>query len=103
VQPAVPAAPKIYTADDPRVVPPVVIRQSLPAFEYAAISNPPPGTLEVVINERGMVENAMLRKPIFPKYDPLVLNAALTWLYRPATLDGMPVKYRKIVGITVKR
>jgi hypothetical protein len=101
---AVPAAaPRIYTADDPRIVPPVVIRQTLPAFEYGSMSNPPPGTLEIVINERGMVENAVLRKPIFPKYDPLVLGAALTWLYRPATLDGMPVKYRKLVGITVKR
>jgi hypothetical protein len=31
-----------------------------------------------------------------------VLEAASSWLYRPATLDGVPVRYRKDIRISFK-
>ena len=34
-------------------------------------------------------------------YDRLVLGAAKTWQYQPATLNGKPVKYRKRIQITL--
>jgi hypothetical protein len=79
------------------------VQQALPPFDRQVSTVPPSGTLEVIIDERGRVEAAFIRQPIHPRYDPLVLEAASGWQYRPATLYGKPVKYRKLVGITVKR
>jgi hypothetical protein len=36
------------------------------------------------------------------QYDNLALAAAKGWRYRPAMLNGAPVKFRKAVQITVK-
>jgi hypothetical protein len=32
----------------------------------------------------------------------MVIAAAKAWRYKPATLNGMPVKFRKTVQITIK-
>ena len=32
----------------------------------------------------------------------MVLAAAKAWRYRPATMNGMPVKFRKTVQINIK-
>jgi hypothetical protein len=50
-----------------------------------------------------MVESAMMRKSIFPRYDAQVIEATRTWQYQPALLNGVPVKYRKAVNISVKK
>ena len=34
-------------------------------------------------------------------YDRQVLTAASGWRYKPATLDGTPVKYRKFIQIAL--
>jgi TonB family protein len=57
----------------------------------------------VVIDESGAVESAFIADPITPVYDGLALRAARGWRYRPATVNGVPVKFRKIVQITVKK
>jgi protein TonB len=93
----VPKAPAIYSEADPGVTTPVEIERRMPAW------NPPPaiariehrGLLEVVINERGAVESAVLRRAVAQSYDPSLLEAAKSWRFRPATRDGAPVKYRK--------
>jgi hypothetical protein len=97
------AVPAYYSIEDTKVVPPVTIRQALPPFEFTTPSQPPNGAIEVVINERGQVESAVMIRTIHPRYDLLILDAARHWQYRPATLNGVPVKYRKTVGISVKR
>ena len=35
-------------------------------------------------------------------YDRLVASAAKNWRYRPANLNGVPVKYRKAIQISLK-
>jgi hypothetical protein len=99
---APPPAPKIYTADDSDVVAPVIERQGLPPFppQLTVSRN---GLLEVVIDERGLVESVVMRLSINPVYDRLVVDTARTWRYRPATRGGVPVKFRKVVQIAVKR
>ena len=56
----------------------------------------------VVSDETGIVESATLRLSVNPQYDAVVLAAAKTWLYRPASLDGSPVKYRKMIQIVLR-
>jgi TonB family protein len=60
------------------------------------------GVLELVIDETGRVEDANMSVPANPRYDPLVLDAAKDWKYRPATLDGVPVKFRRSISLTLK-
>jgi TonB family protein len=97
--------PRIYVAGDPGVIPPIAIRQFLPAYATQNPSGfgPSQGSLEVVIGENGGVESAAMKEPITNAYDRAALAAAKTWSYKPAMLNGKPVKFRKTVQIVVKR
>ena len=90
--PPPPPPPKIYGSEDLNVVPPITIVQTLPPFSYASNTTLMQGTLEVIIDEQGMVESALMRRSIYPRYDTQVVDAARKWQYRPATVDGVPVK-----------
>jgi hypothetical protein len=99
------APPVIYSLAGPgKVSPPVVINQTMPALprtvsevmRRTARSNL---VLELVINERGEVDDAVVKAPVEPVYDLLVARAARAWKYRPATLDGNPVKFRHAVSV----
>jgi TonB family protein len=94
------AAP-IFDSTASDVVGPLAIAQSLPRLPARA-TGARGGMLEVVIDEAGRVESAVMLTPVHPAYDPLALAAANTWTYEPALRDGVPVKYRKIVQISVK-
>jgi tetratricopeptide (TPR) repeat protein len=81
---------------------PVAIRQEMPSW------NPPTagmagreyvGTVKVVIGPDGRVVDAAVVKPVHPLYDPLVLQAARMWTYRPATRSGEPTTAVKFVEI----
>ena len=102
--PVVPPAPKIakvYTSNDADVLPPGVIRQDLPAYP-GTVPFQRQGMIEVLIDETGAVESAIMRVPVAPTYDSLAIAAAKNWRFRPATISGTPVKYRKAVQVTIK-
>ena len=94
--------PRIYVATDTQVLPPIAIKQALPAFP-AQLPVANRGVLEIVVNEDGSVESVAMRESVNPRYDAQLVAAAKTWQYRPALLNGKPVKYRKLVQIDVKR
>jgi TonB family protein len=64
---------------------------------------PNSGAIEVVIDTTGAVESAVMRVPLQPAYDRQAIAAAKTWRFKPATLNGAPVKYRKVVQISVQK
>jgi TonB family protein len=105
VAPAAPPAPlapaRVYTSDDANVVPPTPINQALPAFRGVS-PIPRIGRIEVVIDETGGVESAVMTVSVTSAYDKVALSAARAWRYTPATVNGAPVKFRKVVQITVK-
>ena len=92
---------RIYTPKDAEVVPPTIMRQELPPFP-GLIPLEKQGTIEVVIDETGAVEAAVMRQKVSPGYDALAIATAKTWRYRPASVNGVPVKFRKIITITIK-
>jgi hypothetical protein len=98
--PAVPQAPRMYNSGDPRVVPPVIIVQRVPPFR-GKVTSSGMGIIEVVIDETGAVESAKMRVPLNGMYDKLVVTAAKSWQYQAATLDGVPVKFRKLVQVSL--
>ncbi len=99
--PPVTAVKSIYNGGDAGVVPPVVVRQVLPPFQREMFPARD-GVLELLINEAGLVEGAAMRLSMNPRYDTQVLSAAKAWRYQPATVDGVPVKFRKIINISLK-
>jgi hypothetical protein len=102
--PATPREPHIWTADEAGVAIPVVLRQDVPRVPSTISAQARErGLLEVVIDEQGRVVNLVLRLPIHPMYDPQLLAAAREWRYKPATVDGTPVKFRKMIQVTVDK
>lgn len=91
---------RVYNLGDPNVVPPVVIRQQLPPFS-GSVQQPVVGAMEVVIDENGKVASATMRGSTLPNYDRLAIIAAETWRYRPATVNGTPVKFRKLIQVAI--
>jgi hypothetical protein len=97
------AAPTIYSVDDQAVTPPVVSEQRLPAWNF------PPGPfdrvfrglVETIIDETGAVETVTLLQSVWPPYDSVLLQAAKRWRYRPALKDGKPVKFRRVLDVSI--
>lgn len=104
-----PPAPKprpFYGLEDKEVLPPAVISQRLPRWSGPPLSmlaaNQRRGAVEVLINESGGVEWAVVRMKTGTTYDDALASQALDWKYRPATLKGVPVKYRKMIQFTLE-
>lgn len=92
--------PKIYDTSSTNVVPPVTLKQELPrALSTAAAGKI--GELFIVVDEIGTVESAIITESIDPAYDRILLASARKWTYRPATLDGAVVKYRKRIQVVL--
>ena len=102
--PVAPAAPRIYGGDDPGVIPPVALRQQFPAVPNTILGmTKDRGILEVIIDEQGRVISLTLRLSIHPVYDTMLVGAAREWKYKPATLNGAPVRFRKMIQVQVPR
>ena len=55
----------------------------------------------VLIGEDGRVLNAQMQSPTNTAYDEVAVAAARKWQYRPAVLNGKPVRFEKAVNINV--
>jgi hypothetical protein len=91
---------EIYTADSAEVVPPVTISQVLPPYK-GSLTEPLRGALEVTIDQHGKVIGAKIRIPTHTVYDAIAVVGARQWQYKPASIDGAPVKYLKVVYINI--
>lgn len=106
--PPVPAPPPepadgIYTAQDRGVVPPVAIRQDIGHW-MGPTPRPPAGTplgrIQVVIDERGAVIEAVMVASVSGFYDAVLMESVKSWRYQPATRDGRPVKFRRVLALS---
>lgn len=100
--PVEPDPNRVYTLADAEVVPPVVVRQEIPRLttqmKPQARSR---GVVEIVIDEQGRVGSITVREPVQPMYDAELVAKAREWRYQPATLNGKPVKYRKMIQLNI--
>jgi hypothetical protein len=92
---------RVYTVDDVGVKPPVVLSQRMPSMTpemlrviKAMNTN---AILDVLIDEKGDVMDAIVRKSLNPSFDNLMAGAARRWKYQPAMKDGVGVRYTKTV------
>lgn len=93
-------ARKVYSSQDPNVVPPIAVNQSIPSFP-GPVRAAQSGVVEVVIDDSGVVESATMLESINPQFDRLTLAAAKNWQYQPAKVDGVPVKFAKRIQVSV--
>jgi len=94
------AVATIYSAADPLVVPPELVRPVLP-------KGPPPGVreedlplVEIVVSATGEVETVKLLSSGMGPRPAMMLSAVKTWIFQPATREGQPVRYRYRVRLT---
>jgi TonB family protein len=105
--PAAPAvAKRVEIANQPgagEIRPPMAIKQAVPPVppDLSRFGQLRSGEIEVLIDETGKVQSSKVIASIHPVYDAMVMSAAKTWRYDPATADGVPVKYRKRIKITI--
>ena len=92
---------RIFTAGDSGVIAPVVVSQpplQIPPTLLDLVRRlRRSGTLDIVIDEHGNVADVVVLQSVNGAYDTLVTAAARTWKYRPATKDGVPVRFAKMV------
>jgi hypothetical protein len=94
----------IYTMLSAHVKPPVEILRRMPPW------NPPSeeawrtfrGVIEVLVSRTGEVESVRLLERIAPFYDEALAQAAWTWTFEPARLEGQPVRFRHRIQIVMR-
>jgi TonB family protein len=114
-RPAAPATPPppskpafdpdhIFTASDPNVIAPVAMKQEVPRVPSTiATQTRDRGILELVIDQQGRVTSIDVKVRMHPMFDSQLIQAAKDWRYKPATLDGKAVRYRKLVQINITK
>ena len=97
------AAPRVFEGEEQGLTPAVPIRQEMPRWPAMPfrVSASTRGLLEVVIDETGAVESAVMRQSLNGLYDDVLLRQAKTWRYKPAMKDGKPVKYLRRIQVVV--
>lgn len=100
--PAVPEAParSIFGPNDADVTPPVAISQVMPPWHPSrADVQTHTGTVVIVIDETGSVASLNPQGDLPAAYVTVLRRAAQSWKFQPATRNGQPVKYLKVVGV----
>jgi hypothetical protein len=88
----------VYSYGDTQVKPPRILHQQLPSQPSP---NSQSGYFEFVVDTHGDVEALRLISPTQRYHDRMLVAAAKAWKFRPALLDGRPVKYKLRVAITL--
>jgi hypothetical protein len=80
--------------NDPKLVPPKFVKMtSNPGLTQKAMDEKVSGTITLIysINERGVIEEIWLAKPLSPDLDESAARSGHENVFRPATYDGKPV------------
>jgi protein TonB len=95
---------RVYGPSDLGVTKPLAITRPLPSWQPRnAIEAKQSfrGIVEVEVDEQGNVSSVVIRRPVHPAFDPVLIDAMRTWKFRPASKDGVAVKYRYSADINL--
>jgi hypothetical protein len=87
---------RVYTDADREVEPPIMV---YPQVRPGTLAGPESdfNTMEIVVSERGMVEQVRLLTTPKRMTDMMLLSGAKTWRFEPASVAGAPVRYRMAI------
>jgi hypothetical protein len=91
----------VFAADDPRVVPPTLLRPHLPSEPGPWLTPGTIGTFDLLVRPDGGVEQVRLQSPTNRFQERMLLSAAKAWRFRPATRNGVPVWCHVRVRVTI--
>ena len=93
------AIPRVYSAVDEGVSPPVVLEQRMPPMsnemQLITRASKSRGMIDIVIDETGRVIDTSVRQSMNAAFDGMIVRESRKWKYRPAMVDGAPVLYVK--------
>ena len=87
----------VYSSDDQDVSPPKMVYPQLPP-PALVLGSTSVNIMEIVIGQDGRVEKVKLVSPPRRMTDMMLLSGAKLWRFAPASVDGLPVKYRMAVS-----
>ena len=88
---------RIYSSSDAQVAPPSLVYPQLPSLRLE--SGPASAHLSLVVDELGQVVQARLVSTGATVSARMLVFAAKTWKFSPATMDGRSVKYHLRIPI----
>lgn len=100
-----PPSQPVDIREEPVNVPkPVLIHRVNPEYPDVARKSRVQGIviLEAVITKEGTVENVKVLRGVHPLLDQAAVNAVKQWRYKPATLNGKPVRVHSTVTVNFK-
>lgn len=94
---------RVFDSTVPGVQPPKIVKQDMPSWR-SSMGAPPgfEGIVAVTIDEQGTVERVDIIRSLHAEYDRLLEAAARKWAYVPASHDGSPVKFRKLLRLSLQ-
>jgi hypothetical protein len=99
-EPGVSASNLVYSKADSDVTPPRQVYPALPAEPPTADMKHALTVVDLVIAADGLVERVHLRTPPRDIHEFMLLSAAKAWRFKPALLDGRPVRFLHSVALT---
>ena len=91
----------IYSRVNGDVQPPIALRPHLPSEPPAHVPVEHLMVIDLVVTDRGLVESVRLLTDPRTVNDFMMVSAAKAWIFAPAILDGLPVKYRHRIRFAV--
>jgi hypothetical protein len=91
---------EVYTEGDVEVTPPILLRPQMPTEPRGDEIPRAQGFLELLVNERGDVDQVRLRSFMNRHQGRMMVMAAKAWQFSPALRNGRPVKYVLSIPIT---
>jgi len=89
----------VYSSDEADVEPPHLVRPQLPREPEPGADT---GYFNLLVDELGNVEVVKLISPAHRYQDRMLVAAAKAWKFKPALLNGQPVKYRVRIPIILQ-
>jgi hypothetical protein len=97
-----PVAPT-YSSDDKGVVPPSLVEQPLPEWRPSAGRPRFHAVIDVIVNEHGSPQYITMHQSNDSAFEEPLMAASLKWRFKPATLNGQPVRYRTTVEVALPK
>jgi hypothetical protein len=91
----------VFSAADEGVTPPVLMSPKLktPLQQNEGAENL--STVDLVISDAGNVESVKLASPVRDYREAMMLSAVKAWRFKPASVEGLPVRYQLRIQISV--
>jgi periplasmic protein TonB len=91
----------VYSAGADGVEPAVLLRPHLPSRPPASVTVRELGILELLVSQTGGVDQVRLVSSEARFHDRMIVAAAKSWRFQPATKDGSPVRSRVLIRVTL--